>query len=147
MVAICSTTRFVELFAAKDLSGVSAAKVNLALHGHYGKIGRLRSDRGGQFVATINDELRALTNTDQLLTIGYWPQANGIVERENAEIMRHLTAIVKDAHIKDRWSLALPITQRIVNTRKHASTGSAIVWWYGYSQPWNSWCVSRSETS
>ena len=130
--AVCSTTRFVELFAADDLSAKSAAKVVIALHGRYGQIGRLRSDRGGQFVAAINDELRALTNTDQLLTIGYRPQANGIVERENGEIMRHLTAIVNDNHIKDRWSLALPIIQRIVNTRKHSSTGtSAIELLYG----------------
>jgi hypothetical protein len=36
----------------------------------------------------------------QLLTIGYRPQANAIVERANGEIMRHLTAIVQARRIK-----------------------------------------------
>lgn len=82
--------------------------------------------------AKINNELQTSANIDQLLTIGYRPQANGIVERENGEIVRNLTAIVQNSRATDRWSDALPLVQRIVNLRKHSSTEcSAIQLLYG----------------
>lgn len=121
IVAICTTTRFTELFAAPDLSAKSAAKFLLSLFGRYGKIGRIRSDCGGQFVSDLVKELLDLTNTAQITTIGYRPQANGIVERVNGEVMRHLRAVVSHARIRSKWSIGLPIVQRIINARHHSA--------------------------
>jgi hypothetical protein len=40
----------------------------------------------------------------QILTVSYRPPANGIVEIANAEVKRHLTAIVNSKHIHNKWS-------------------------------------------
>ena len=48
-----------------------------------------------------------------------------IVERANREVNKHLRAIVFDRKIKERWSLALPLIQRVMNTFEHSSIGCA----------------------
>ncbi len=45
----------------------------------------------------------------------YHPQANGIVERKNAEVMKHLRALILVEKAKENWSMYLPIVQRILN--------------------------------
>lgn len=125
LVVIDNFTKFIELFPMPDLSAVSAAKALLSIIGRYGMVQFIRSDRGGQFVSEIFQALVKFVGSSQILTIGYRPQANGIVERSNAEIMRHLTAIVQNRRLKSMWSFALPIVQRIINATIHSSTGCA----------------------
>ena len=51
-------------------------------------------------------------------------EENGIVERANKEVFRHLRALVFETRVKDRWSFKdLPIIQRIFNTQEKSSTG------------------------
>ena len=125
LVVIDNFTRFVELFAVPDVSAVTAAKCLLSVVGRYGPIEIVRSDRGGQFVGDIFHHLVNFMGSRQLLTIGYRPQANGVVERANAEIVRHLSAMVHSRRIKGMWSFGLPMVQRILNACVHSSTGFA----------------------
>src|SRR6185312_6872339 len=53
------------------------------------------------------------------------PHANGIVERINAEIMKHLRAMVLDIRIEGKWSEYLAFVQRIINTTWHSSLNAA----------------------
>ncbi len=124
LVIIDNFTRFVELFAVSDLSAPTAAQCLLSVVGRYGMVEYVRSDRGGQFVAELFTQLIRLMGCRQVLTIGYRPSANGIVERANAEIIRHLSAIVHSRRVKSHWSFALPIVQRILNAHVHSSTGA-----------------------
>jgi hypothetical protein len=48
---------------------------------------------------------------------------NGIVERRNKEIMRHLRNIIFDKRIASKWSKYCPIVKRILNTSKNSATG------------------------
>lgn len=41
----------------------------------------------------------------------------------NKEVMRHVRAIVFDSRIQSKWSIAVPLAQRIINTSVHATTG------------------------
>ncbi len=51
-------------------------------------------------------------------------EENGIVERFNKEVLRHLRALVFETRVKDKWSFKdLPIIQRIFNTQEKSSTG------------------------
>ncbi len=44
-------------------------------------------------------------------------EENGIVERANQEVMRHLRALLFDSRVHDKWSFEqLPLVQRIMNT-------------------------------
>jgi hypothetical protein len=125
LVVIDNFTKFVELFAVADVSAITAAQCLLSVVGRYGCIETIRSDRGGQFVSDVFQHLVNLMGSKQLLTIGYRPQGNGIVERVNAEVIRHLSAIVHSRRVKGVWSIGLPMVQRIINATVHSTTGYA----------------------
>ena len=61
----------------------------------------------------------------QILTVGYHPQINGIVERANVEFKRHLSVIINSKRIMNKWSLGLPLVQRNLNSTVHSCTGYA----------------------
>ena len=101
LVVIDNFTKFVELFPVKDLSAETAAECLLQVCCCYGFISFIRSDNGDQFVADVFANLVKLLGSKQILTVGYRPQANGIVERANAEVKRHLVAIVNSKRIHE----------------------------------------------
>jgi hypothetical protein len=61
---------------------------------------------------------------DHLVIVPYHPQANGIVERRKAEVMKHLRALVFEKRIKPLWSRFLPLVQRILNYTIDGSIGT-----------------------
>ena len=83
----------------------------------YGSPSIIRSDMGTEFVNTIMKELTLVFNTKHITTIGDRPQSNGIAERANREIIRHLTYVVTNKKLSDMWSLGLPLVQRILNAK------------------------------
>lgn len=125
IVLICCFTRFVELVPAEDVSAKAAAVALLNVFGRFGPPQYLRSDRGSQFVCQLIDEFLCLVygGVRRQLTMAYRPEANGLVERCNQEVMRHLRALVMDRRLSDRWYLALPLVQRIINSTVHSATG------------------------
>ena len=62
--------------------------------------------------------------TEQSLSTAYSSAENGIVERANQEVLRHLNAIFFDTRVHDKWSFEqLPMVQRIMNTVEKTSIG------------------------
>jgi hypothetical protein len=50
------------------------------------------------------------------VSLAYSEEQNAVVERENREVMSHLTAIIFDKRISESWSTDyLPLVQRIMN--------------------------------
>jgi hypothetical protein len=120
---ICSFSRFIEICAVKTTDAASASKVLLQHFGRYGVPSRLTSDRGTQFVNDVLKELATLTDVKHILTEPYSKEQNGIVERSNKEINRHLRAICFHKNIINEWSSVLPMVQRIINASVHKSIG------------------------
>ena len=89
LVIIDDFTRFVELYAIKDVSALQAARVLLNHLGRYGVPDKLRSDRGSQFVNETIQALLKLIGTEHELTLAESKEENAIVERVNKEVMRH----------------------------------------------------------
>ena len=125
LVVICNYSRFVELAASADKSAESWATFLLRIFCRYGAPRYVRSDQGTEFHNAIMDCLCKMFHCTQRFTIGYRPQANGIAERLNREIIRHLRSIVLSNRIRSRWSIGLPLVQRIVNAHDVAATGYA----------------------
>ena len=48
---------------------------------------------------------------------------NGLVERQNKEVLRHLRNIIFDRRLASKWSKYLPLVQRVLNSTRHSSTG------------------------
>ena len=109
-------SRFLEIFAAPDPSAVSAADALFQHTGRYGIPTTLVSDGGSQFVNSIISQFLELIGTDHNITLAYSKQENGIVERSNKEILRHLKAIIYEKDILIKWSKYLPMVQRIINS-------------------------------
>jgi Chromo (CHRromatin Organisation MOdifier) domain len=85
----------------------------------------IRTDGGSQFTALVCQELSTLLKITHLVIVPYYPQANGLIERRNAEIMKHLRVLVFARDIHDSWSKVLPLVQRILNFTKDGSINVA----------------------
>jgi hypothetical protein len=122
--AVCSTTRYCELFAVEAATAVVAAHCMLAIVSRYGCFRRVRSDRGSHFVNELMEEFLRLFEIQSVLTLAQRPQANVLAERNGGEVMRHLRAIVTDKGMRDLWSVMLPLIMRIINRTFKQSVGT-----------------------
>lgn len=125
IAAIDCFSRFIELRATPGVSALDAARVLLDIFGRYGAPKSVRTDQGTQYTSRVISNFLSLCGSERQLTLAYRPQANGIVERANAEIGRHLRALVMDHRLRDSWSQALPLVQRILNATPHSALGTA----------------------
>jgi hypothetical protein len=81
------------------------------------------TDRGPAFRNEIVQQLVELGGSEYEYTTAYSHEENGIIERHNAEVMRHLRAIMFDKRVSGSITKYLPIIQRIMNTLERVSTG------------------------
>lgn len=116
-------TRFVELIPMAQIYASDTADGCLQVWCRYGAPKEIRSDRGPQFCNELLKQLARLFEIHYQFSLPYRPQANGIVERVNAEIVRHLRALVLPLKHTDDWSTYLPLIQRIVNSKVNRHTG------------------------
>jgi len=124
LVVIDNFTRFVELFVTPNAGSDEAAKAILSIYGRYGLPRVIHTDQGSHFTANIVEELCEYLSVKKQYSLPYRPQANGIVERCNKEIVQHLQSLVMDKRIIDDWGIHVPIVQRIVNTMFHTAIGT-----------------------
>ena len=123
IVAVDGFSRFVMLEATTDATGEAAAKFLLKITGIFGRPKSFRHDGGSQFENHLIDTFCELLGVDRHVTLAYRPQANGRVERVCKEIGRHLRYIVLDRRLQHRWSIALPMVQRLLNCQEHVALG------------------------
>lgn len=117
-------TRFVELFATKSTTAIEAAQVLVQHFGRYGIPNQIRSDNGSQYVNETINNLMEILEVERDLITPHSHEENGIVERANKEIIRHLSAILYDKdHQTSDWPIYLPLVQRIINATKHEAIG------------------------
>jgi hypothetical protein len=85
----------------------------------HGISGRFVTDRGLQFAARIMRKFLRLLGIDAGLTTAYHPQANGMTERMNAEVVKYLRLFCDQQ--QDNWALLLPMAEFVINSRKVAA--------------------------
>jgi hypothetical protein len=124
LVVICAFSCWIELFPTKNTTAEETAR---GIHRHFGRWGtadRLRTENGPAFTNDLLKGLAYLLASTNEFTTAYSSEENGIVERANKEVLRHLRALVFKTRVKDQWSFKdLPIIQRIFNTQEKSSTG------------------------
>jgi hypothetical protein len=75
-------------------------------------------------MANIVKDFNKLTGTTHITSIPNRSQSNGIVERANKEVKRHLQALVLDIDITEaEWKRVAPLIQLIINNTKSSVTG------------------------
>ena len=123
LVVIDCFTRFVELFPTTALTAEETADHLLKYVGRYGPPIQILSDNGSHFVNGTITALLHYMGIDHQFTIAYSKEENGIVERANKEVMRHLRNILFENGHADQWSRYIPLVQNIMNTAVHSATG------------------------
>ena len=116
-------TRWIELYPVKTTDAEHAAHALLQHFGTFGCPSQVLSDNGSQFVNAVIEEFMKLVGTQHELTLAYSKEENGLVERANKEVMRHLRALIYEAKDFGEWSKLLPFVKRIMNASKVASIG------------------------
>jgi transposase InsO family protein len=123
MVVLDCFTRWVELYPLKDVTAPPAAKALINHFATFSQPSQIIHDNGSQFKNELLTEMLELTGVQQVPILAYSSEENGMVERANREVMRHLRAIIFDKNIITDWESHLPQVKRIMNSSKHLSTG------------------------
>lgn len=125
LVIVDAFSRFVELFPVQTLETFNAVRPLLNYVGRYGVPSIVRTDNGSQFKDIFHAMLKRLGVRHDTIT-PHSHEENALVERVNKEVMRHLRPLILDnPTIKDNWSDALPLVQRILNSSVNSSIGVA----------------------
>jgi hypothetical protein len=125
IVIIDCFSRYVQLCPASDCTADAAAAAILKHFSYFSVPKILLSDNGSQYANQMITALGKLTNMALAKTIAYSHEENGIVERANREILRHIRAILFENMLHKEWSQMCPLVQRIMNATKHSATGYA----------------------
>ena len=83
-----------ELFPTKTTTAIGTASVILNHIGRFGSPEVINTDQGPAFHNELVTELLRLGGIQQSFTTAYSSEENGIVERANQEVLRHLHALL-----------------------------------------------------
>ena len=122
IVIIDAFTRYTKLYPAETTKAEHALPAMLDWISQFGCPSEIVSDNGTQFVNKLIEAFTQAAGIEHA-TIRYSHEENGIVERANKEVNRHLRAMTYDRKIRKDWQLYLPLAQRILNTMIHTSLG------------------------
>lgn len=125
ITCICEFTKYVILFSTPGATADDALKALLHISGRFGVIYEIMTDQGPQFKNELIEKYCEFWKIGQRFSLPYRPQANGIVERANQEVLRHLRSIVFEKRVKNKWDTYLPLVERIINSSFHSSIGTA----------------------
>jgi transposase InsO family protein len=123
MVIIDTFSRYVELVPIKDTKATSAVAAILPFIGRYGIPSVFLTDNATQFVNETVRELMAQIDCNHITIHPHSHEENGIVERSNREVKKHIRDLIFDSKQPDIWDLKAPFAQRIINSQKHRATG------------------------
>ena len=125
LVIIDTFSRWMQLTAIPDVSAITAARHIVSYIGTFGNPETIRHDQGTQFNNELWKELFRLAGIKQIINNAYSKEENGIVERANKEVNKHLRNFMfGNPDIKAAWSLITPLIQRIYNNSPNKHIGN-----------------------
>ena len=123
LVIIDAFSRFVKLYPIKDTSAKAAFNSLLDWIGMFGIPAEMVSDNGTQFANELVEQFLEIIATTDAKIHAYSSEENGMVERANKEVIRHLKTLVYNRKVKSKWATYLPLVQRIMNASVHTTLG------------------------
>lgn len=123
IVIIDNFSRFTDLYPCNSTNAEGAADALLSFCGRYATPLHFCTDSGSNFLSQLIAGLMERLGSDHFLTNAYSKEMNGLVERQNKEILRHLRNIIFDQRIGNKWSKYTPLVQRVLNSSRNSATG------------------------
>ena len=123
LVIIDTFSRWVMLYPTHSTDAKACVRAIIQHIGIFGAPNQVCTDGGSQLDnATVRAALE-LMGTLHHIGIAYSSEEQGIVERENREVLKHLRNFLFDTRQGIQWSMALPFVQRILNAEVVSSIG------------------------
>jgi len=123
LVIIDAFSRWVELYPTATTTAVETASCIFQHFGRFGTPEVIHTDRGTAFHNEAVEELLRITGAEQSLNTAYSSEENGIVERANQEVLRHLNAQhTHISHTSRTYNIHREMKQRQNNTKQHFIT-------------------------
>ena len=123
MTIIDSFSRWVHLIPMIGLNATNAAEAIINHCGVFGIPKRFTHDNDRILIGNIVKETITILGTKAEVSLAYSKEEQGIVERANKEVMKHLRNFIFDHMAIKSWSRYIPLVQRIMNSSTHKSTG------------------------
>ena len=125
LVMVDTFSRWTELYAVPDAGAETAALCLADYIFRYGPPKEVLSDHGSAFIDASFNAFAKLANVEITHPYAGDKERTGIVERENREVRTHLNNLMLENYMKDSWSIAMMMVQRILNNTVHSTTGQA----------------------
>ncbi len=125
IVATDMFTRFTELIPSPSNNAATAGYAIWTLIGRYGIPEEILSDNGPEYANRLLEVILQRLQVSHHRTTPFHPQSNGLAERANQEVKRHLRVLCLLFEQYNTWSLVVPYVQYIINTTNHSSTSFA----------------------
>jgi transposase InsO family protein len=113
VVLIDAFSRYITLYPTKDVSAASAAQAFYLHTCRFGFPTSITTDNGTQYMNSLFEQLSKQLGFTHTRSIPYSKEENGIAERANKEVNRHLRNIIFDKNITNGWSKYLPLIERL----------------------------------
>jgi hypothetical protein len=124
LVVVDNFSRYSLLKAIPNKQASTVAMALLEVIGLFGLVPKIvRCDHGTEFTAALTQAVLKVIGSDQQLTVTDHPSSNGIVERMNQEVMKHLRCLGAEKGLSSHWTVLLPLVQRIINSTVNSTTG------------------------
>ena len=122
LTIIDAFTRYVALYAIKDLTAQTAAKTLVNHFCVYGVPEKITTDNSTEYDDVFSETIEIL-KTEKYRTHAYSHQENSIVERANKEVVRHCRNLVYELRKNDSWDEELLKVQAMMNEKTSEATG------------------------
>ena len=123
LVIIDAFSRLTQCYPIKDTSANSALEPLLNWISNFGCPSQVVTDNATQFANQLINDFAEVANIDKTLIHAYSHEENGMVERANQEVIKHLTSMAFEIKSRQLWKRHLPLAQRIINNMVHNSIG------------------------
>ena len=109
MVVIDAFTRWVNLYGLKEWNAEESASSLVRHIGQYGSPKMITSDKDPVLLGQIVKQTLKITGIKHIHTVAGSKQEQGIVERANKEVMRHLRNFIFDKSVIKSYSKYIPL--------------------------------------
>ena len=124
IVVVEHFSHFVQVYPAKDYTEETVVGALVRHYATFGLFDELVSDPGSSFMGSVIVSLNKIFGVSHRVSLVGRHESNG-VEATNRELLRHLTTLVLEKDLRDRWSedRVLPLIVFALNSRRMRETG------------------------